>query len=89
MDKENNMNICKGRGYLSESEDSSFGNESDSVFDQNSGARTTTLDKNTIIPFNFTRYFQYEPELSHVVTDLDVVHETKLLGLIVTSNCRW
>ena len=47
------------------------------------------LDKTKIIPFNFTRNFQFEPELSLDGTNLDVVHETKLLGLIVTSNCRW
>ena len=36
MNKENDMNHCNGVGYVSESEDSSFGNQSDSVFDSNS-----------------------------------------------------
>ena len=47
------------------------------------------LDKTKIISFNFTRNFQFEPELSLDGKKLDVVNETKLLGLVVTSNCRW
>ena len=39
--------------------------------------------------FNFTRKFQFAPELSLEGRRLDVVNETKLLGLTITSDGRW
>ena len=47
------------------------------------------LTKTKIIPFNFTRKYQFEPNFILENTTLEVVHETKLLGLIVSSDCRW
>ena len=47
------------------------------------------LDKTKLISFNFTRNYKFEPELVLGGTVLDVVQETMLLGLVVTSNCRW
>ena len=47
------------------------------------------LSKTKIMPFNFTRKYQFTPELYLDGTVLEVVCETKLLGLIITNNCRW
>ena len=46
------------------------------------------LSKTKVINFNFTRKYQFRPELSLDGTLLEVVNETKLLGLIITNNCR-
>ena len=47
------------------------------------------LDKTKIIPFNFTRNYKFEPCFILEGSNLEVVHETKLLGLVVSSDCRW
>ena len=47
------------------------------------------LDKTKVISFNFTRNYQFEPELVLGGSVLDVVQKTMLLGLVVSSNCRW
>ena len=47
------------------------------------------LDKTKIMVFNFTRKYQFEPEMSLDGEVLDVVNETMLLGLTVTSDCKW
>ena len=47
------------------------------------------LDKTKIMVFNFTRKYQFEPEMSLDGEVLDVVSETMLLGLTVTSDCKW
>jgi predicted component of type VI protein secretion system len=47
------------------------------------------LDKTKIISFNFTRNYKFEPQLTLDGEALDVVEETKLLGLTITSDCKW
>ena len=47
------------------------------------------LDKTKIIPFNFTRNYKFEPCFKLEGADLEVVYETKLLGLVISSDCRW
>ena len=47
------------------------------------------LDKTKVIAFNFTRKYRFEPCFSLEGTNLEVVQETKLLGLTVSSDCRW
>ena len=47
------------------------------------------LDKTKVMSFNFTRNFKFEPELTLDGKILDVVDETKLLGLTITSDCKW
>ena len=47
------------------------------------------LDKTNVIPFNFTRKYRFEPCFSLEGTNLEVVQETKLLGLTVSSDCLW
>ena len=47
------------------------------------------LSKTKLMPFNFTRKFKFEPMLKLDGSPLEVVTETKLLGLTITSDCRW
>ena len=47
------------------------------------------LSKSQVIPFNFTRKHQITPELFLGGTLLEVVKETKLLGLTISSSCNW
>jgi hypothetical protein len=47
------------------------------------------LDKTKIMHFNFTRKYRFEPNFILEGGTLDVVSETKLLGLTITSDCRW
>ena len=47
------------------------------------------LSKSKVIPFNFTRKHQFTPELFLDGTLLEVVKETKLLGLTISSSCNW
>ena len=47
------------------------------------------LDKTKIMAFNFTRKYRFEPCFSLEGTQLEVVKETKLLGLTVSNDCRW
>ena len=47
------------------------------------------LEKTKVIGFNFTRKYRFEPCFSLEGTNLEVVQETKLLGLTVSNDCRW
>ena len=47
------------------------------------------LDKTKVISFNFSRNFQFDPQLTIDDEALDIVDETKLLGLTITSDCKW
>ena len=47
------------------------------------------LAKSKIIPFNFTRKYDFVPTYSLDGAPLEVVYETKLLGLTLTSDCKW
>ena len=47
------------------------------------------LSKSKFISFNFTRKHQFTPELFLDGTLLEVVKETKLLGLTISSSCNW
>ena len=47
------------------------------------------LTKSKVISFNFTRKHQFTPELFLDGTLLEVVKETKLLGLTISSSCNW
>ena len=47
------------------------------------------LGKTKVIPFNFTRKYDFVPDFSLDGAPLEVVYETKLLGLTVTSDCKW
>ena len=46
-------------------------------------------DKTKIMSFNFTRKYNFVPELSIDGVTLEVVTRTKLLGVICTSDCKW
>ena len=39
--------------------------------------------------FNFSRIYQFTPELELEGNKLEIVQNSKLLGLTVTSNGRW
>ena len=43
--------------------------------------------KNVI--FNFTKKFQFTTDMSVNNENIEVVHETKLLGTYITSNLKW
>ena len=45
--------------------------------------------KSKIIPFNFTRKYDFQPVFSLDGQQLEVVYETQLLGITLTSDCRW
>ena len=45
--------------------------------------------KSKIMPFNFTRKYDFTPEYSIGGTPLENVYSTKLLGLQITSDCKW
>ena len=47
------------------------------------------LKKTNLITFNFTRKYQFTPNLSLEGSQLGVVQQTKLLGLTVTDDGRW
>ena len=47
------------------------------------------LSKTKIIPFNFTRKHEFIPQFVIDGEPIEVVNQTKLLGLIVTSDCKW
>ena len=47
------------------------------------------LKKTKIMHFNFSRKYQFTTDFKLEGTKLEVVNQTKLLGLIVSSNCRW
>ena len=44
-------------------------------------------DKTKIMAFNFTRKYNFIPELSIDGVNLEGVSKTKLLGVICTRNC--
>ena len=45
--------------------------------------------KTKIMPFNFTTKYDFHPILTIGGQQKDVVYETQLLGLTLTSDCRW
>ena len=46
--------------------------------------------KTKIIPFNFSKKFDFLPQLSFPNCDpIEVIYETRLLGVIITSNLSW
>ena len=45
--------------------------------------------KTMVMPFNFTRKYDFLPKISVDNKQLDVVYSTKLLGVIITSDCKW
>ena len=46
--------------------------------------------KTKIIPFNFSKKFNFLPQLSFPNCDpIEVIYETRLLGVIITSNLSW
>ena len=47
------------------------------------------LSKTKIMPFNFTKKYDFLPTFTLDGTPLENVYETKLLGVTITSNCRW
>ena len=42
-----------------------------------------------IIPFNFSRKYDFTPDLVITEERLDVVYSVKLLGIQFSSDCRW
>lgn len=46
-------------------------------------------EKSQVIPFNFTRKFDFTPTLFINQKQLNVVYQTKLLGTIIQSDCKW
>ena len=45
--------------------------------------------KTKIQPFNFSRKFDFLPQVSVKNEPLEVVYSTRLLGVIFNSNCKW
>ena len=45
--------------------------------------------KTKIIPFNFSRTSDFEPNITLDENRLDIIYQTKLLGVICTSDCKW
>ena len=45
--------------------------------------------KTKIMPFNFTKKFDFNPKFTIDGRVLDVVHSTKLLGIVIQSDCKW
>ena len=45
--------------------------------------------KTKIMPFNFTKKFDFVPEFQLENQSLEVVYETKLLGVICSTDCKW
>ena len=41
------------------------------------------------MPFNFSKKYDFFPILNLGTKQLEVIFETKLLGLIITSDCKW
>ena len=46
-------------------------------------------EKTKIIPFNFSRKYDFIPKYNIDGQELDVVYETKLLGVMIRSDCKW
>ena len=46
-------------------------------------------NKSKVIPFNFTRKYDFIPNLTLGPDELEVVYETKLLGVICCSSGKW
>ena len=46
-------------------------------------------DKTKIMPFNFSRGKDFEPEIYLDNNQLEIVYKTKLLGVVCTSDCKW
>ena len=47
------------------------------------------LKKSKIQPFNFSRKYDFTPDLYIGQHKLEVVYETRLLGVIISSDCKW
>ena len=45
--------------------------------------------KTKIIPFNFSRKYDFIPKYNIDGQELDVVYEAKLLGVMIRSDCQW
>ena len=45
--------------------------------------------KTKIMSFNFSKKYDFLPKLKASNKQLDVVYSHKLLGVILTSNCKW
>ena len=45
--------------------------------------------KSVVMPFNFSRNYDFLPSLTYDSRPLDVVYKTCLLGLILTSDCKF
>ena len=41
------------------------------------------------MPFNFTKKYDFIPSYNINGTELEVVYEAKLLGIIIRSDCKW
>ena len=47
-------------------------------------------EKTKVLPFNFTKKFDFTPVISLKNSEpLDVIYETKLLGIMISSDCSW
>lgn len=47
------------------------------------------LKKTKVMHFNFTRKYNINPKIKLEGSTLEYVTETKLLGLTITSDCKW
>ena len=45
--------------------------------------------KTKIMAFNFSRKYDFSPKLSIADKELDVIYTTKLLGVVLTADCKW
>ena len=47
------------------------------------------VQKTKLIPFNFTKKWDFVPKFSIDGKQLDVVYSAKLLGVMIQSDCKW
>ena len=45
--------------------------------------------KTKVMAFNFTKKFDFQPKMKLNEKELDVIYKTKLLGIMITSDCKW
>ena len=47
------------------------------------------VEKSKTIIFNFTKNYKFTTNISHNGDDLELIDETKLLGIIITNDLKW
>ena len=92
IDKSGPRNFHDRFGFILPQENSDIQNQLDDLVDFSSINQMKMNEKKTkIMPFNLTKKVDFVPsfKLKKSKEPLDVVYETKLLGIICTSNAKW